>query len=52
MACGVRLAKEAGDLSAFNSAENADDIEDLRAALGYDASTSTASRTAPSSASS
>ncbi|HEX5689326.1 MAG TPA: alpha/beta fold hydrolase, partial [Roseiflexaceae bacterium] len=34
--CGARLAKEAGDLSAFNSAENADDIEDVRAALGYD----------------
>ena len=37
VACGVRLSKEAGDLSAFNSAENADDIENLRAALGYDA---------------
>lgn len=35
-ACGVRLAREAGDLSAFNSAENADDAEAIRAALGYD----------------
>ncbi|MCB0086422.1 MAG: alpha/beta fold hydrolase [Caldilineaceae bacterium] len=36
LACGERLAAEAGDLSAFNSAENADDVEDVRAALGYD----------------
>ncbi|HVQ16010.1 MAG TPA: alpha/beta fold hydrolase, partial [Vicinamibacterales bacterium] len=36
-ACGQRLAKEAGDLSAFNSAENADDVEALRVALGYEA---------------
>lgn len=35
-ACGERLATEAGDLSAFNSVENADDIEALRVALGYD----------------
>jgi pimeloyl-ACP methyl ester carboxylesterase len=35
-ACGTRLAGEAGDLSAFNSSENADDIETLRVALGYD----------------
>src|SRR5262249_46716639 len=34
--CGERLAKEAGDLSAFNSIENARDIDDVRAALGYD----------------
>src|SRR6185436_18266691 len=33
--CGERLAKEAGDLSAFNSLENARDIDDVRAALGY-----------------
>ena len=35
-ACGQRLVKEAGDLSAFNSAENAEDVEALRVALGYD----------------
>lgn len=35
-ACGARLAKEAGDLSAFNSAENADDAEDVRVTLGYE----------------
>lgn len=35
-ACGERLAKEAGDLSAFNTAENADDVEDVRVALGYE----------------
>ncbi len=35
-ACGDRLAAEVGDLSAFNSAENADDVEDVRVALGYD----------------
>jgi pimeloyl-ACP methyl ester carboxylesterase len=34
--CGERLAKEAGDLSAFNSLENARDVEDVRAALGYE----------------
>ena len=34
--CGERLAAGVGDLSAFNSAENADDIEALRTALGYD----------------
>jgi pimeloyl-ACP methyl ester carboxylesterase len=35
--CGARLATDVGDLSAFNSAENANDIEALRIALGYDA---------------
>ncbi len=35
-ACGERLAREAGDLSAFNTVENAHDIESLRVALGYD----------------
>jgi pimeloyl-ACP methyl ester carboxylesterase len=35
-ACGERLAREAGDLSAFNSVENADDVEAVRQALGYD----------------
>jgi pimeloyl-ACP methyl ester carboxylesterase len=35
-ACGARLGVEVGDLSAFNSVENADDVEDVRAALGYD----------------
>ena len=34
-ACGERLAREAGDVSAFNSVENANDVEALRAALGY-----------------
>ena len=34
--CGARLAREAGDLSAFNSLENARDVEDVRAALGYE----------------
>ena len=34
--CGTRLQAEAGDLSAFNSAENADDVDDVRRALGYD----------------
>lgn len=34
--CGARLAAQDGDLSAFNSAENADDIDDVRRALGYD----------------
>lgn len=34
--CGERLAKEAGDLSAFNSQENARDVDDVRAALGYE----------------
>lgn len=33
--CGVRLAREAGDLSAFNSLENARDVDAVRAALGY-----------------
>ena len=36
-ACGRRLAEETGDLSAFNSAENAHDVEALRLALGYEA---------------
>ena len=35
--CGERLAKEAGDLSAFNSQENARDVDAVRAALGYEA---------------
>ena len=34
--CGERLAREAGDLSAFNSLENARDVDDVRAALGYE----------------
>ncbi len=34
-ACGERLAREAGDLSAFNTVQNAHDVEALRAALGY-----------------
>ena len=34
--CGVRLAAEAGDLSAFNSVENARDADAVRAALGYE----------------
>jgi pimeloyl-ACP methyl ester carboxylesterase len=33
--CHERLTPQVGDLSAFNSAENADDVEDVRAALGY-----------------
>jgi pimeloyl-ACP methyl ester carboxylesterase len=35
-ACGERLAREAGDVSAFNSVQNAHDVEALRAALGYE----------------
>jgi pimeloyl-ACP methyl ester carboxylesterase len=35
-ACGERLAREAGDLSAFNTVENANDVEMLRRSLGYD----------------
>lgn len=34
--CGERLAREVGDLSAFNSLENARDVDDVRAALGYE----------------
>ena len=34
--CGLRLAAEAGDLSAFNSQENARDADAVRAALGYE----------------
>jgi pimeloyl-ACP methyl ester carboxylesterase len=34
--CGKRLNAEAGDLSAFNSLENARDADAIRAALGYD----------------
>jgi len=34
--CGKRLQAEAGDLSAFNSLENARDADAIRAALGYD----------------
>ena len=33
--CGERLAREAGDLSAFNTVENANDVEAIRTALGY-----------------
>jgi len=33
--CGTRLAAEAGDLSAFNTLENARDVDAVRAALGY-----------------
>ena len=33
--CGERLAREAGDLSAFNTVENANDVEALRVALGF-----------------
>jgi pimeloyl-ACP methyl ester carboxylesterase len=35
-ACERRLVQEAGNLSPFNSAENADDVDDVRQALGYD----------------
>ena len=34
--CGQRLQREAGDLSAFNSLQNARDVEAVRAALGYE----------------
>jgi pimeloyl-ACP methyl ester carboxylesterase len=34
--CGKRLQAEAGDLSAFNSLENARDADAIRAALGYE----------------
>ena len=34
--CGRRLAAEAGDLSAFNSLENARDADAIRAVLGYE----------------
>jgi pimeloyl-ACP methyl ester carboxylesterase len=34
-ACGERLAREAGDLSAFNTLENANDVDAIRQALGY-----------------
>ncbi|MCG3189010.1 MAG: hypothetical protein LKCHEGNO_01253 [Burkholderiaceae bacterium] len=34
--CGERLAHEGFDLSAFNSLENARDVDSVRAALGYD----------------
>jgi pimeloyl-ACP methyl ester carboxylesterase len=34
-ACRTRLARTGIDLAAFNSDESADDVEDLRAALGY-----------------
>jgi len=33
--CGHRLATEAGDLSAFNTVENANDVAAVAAALGY-----------------
>jgi len=35
MACRARLVKEGVNLAAFNSVENANDIESLRTALGY-----------------
>ena len=35
-ACGERLAREATDLSAFNTVENANDVEAIRQALGFD----------------
>lgn len=35
-ACGARLSQEAGDLSDFNTVENANDVEAIREALGYD----------------
>jgi pimeloyl-ACP methyl ester carboxylesterase len=34
-ACGERLAREVGDLSAFNTVENANDVDAIRQALGY-----------------
>jgi pimeloyl-ACP methyl ester carboxylesterase len=34
-ACGERLAREVADLSAFNTVENANDVEAIRQALGY-----------------
>ena len=34
--CRARLAREGVDFSAYNSAENAADVNDLRLALGYD----------------
>ncbi len=34
-ACGERLTREAGDLSAFNTVQNANDVEALSRALGY-----------------
>jgi pimeloyl-ACP methyl ester carboxylesterase len=33
--CGERLARETSDLSAFNTVENANDVEAIRNALGY-----------------
>src|SRR5262245_3849338 len=33
--CGERLAREVGDLSAFNTVENANDVDAIRQALGY-----------------
>jgi pimeloyl-ACP methyl ester carboxylesterase len=35
-ACGTRLAAEGINLAAYNSAQNAADVSDLRVALGYD----------------
>jgi pimeloyl-ACP methyl ester carboxylesterase len=35
-ACGERLAREATDLSAFNTMENANDVDAIRKALGYE----------------
>lgn len=34
-ACGERLAREVSDLSAFNTVENANDVEAIRQALGF-----------------
>ena len=34
-ACGERLAREVGDLSTFNTVENANDVDAIRQALGY-----------------
>ena len=34
-ACGERLAREVGDLSAFNTVENANDVDAIRQALDY-----------------
>jgi len=34
-ACGERLAREVSDLSAFNTVENANDVDAIRQALGY-----------------
>jgi pimeloyl-ACP methyl ester carboxylesterase len=36
MACGDRLVAEGHNLSAYNTAENAADVDDIRQALGYE----------------